>query len=215
MLLTDIVSKNYRIILLVVSPLLVPHPIQAESPNPADVQIRSMEYQGTGCPADSVVFNLSPDAKAVTLLFDNFIVSSGPQSEHGSRREEKNCKVKLKFKLPNGWQYSFFRSNIRGYASIDEGAVGRQRVRFRFGQGQDKYFGKLDLLGPFDDDYFHPTEVPLTSVSWSPCQRERHKLVIRISIVARSRNREKSALMTVDSVDGEVKHTYSIAWKRC
>ena len=41
---------------------------------PDEVTVRSITYAGSGCPAGSVAQNIAPDFKAMTLLFDNFIV---------------------------------------------------------------------------------------------------------------------------------------------
>ena len=63
----------------------------AQAPDPSQVYIRGINFAGSGCPAGSVSTNVAPDAKAFTLLFDQYIAEGGPGVPASSTR--KNCQV--------------------------------------------------------------------------------------------------------------------------
>src|SRR5256885_1642899 len=73
-------------------------------PDPRQVTIKSISYQGLGCDQGSVAADLSEDAKAFTLLFDSFTVESSVDEP----RAQKSCALDLVLKVPAGWAYSLF-----------------------------------------------------------------------------------------------------------
>ena len=93
----------------------------ADAPDPNEVQILDLNYRGPGCPDGSVAQNLSADRKAVTLLFDDFIVATDDAPNQTKVR--KHCKVDLEMQVPKGWSYGLFCVDYRGYAALDIGQL--------------------------------------------------------------------------------------------
>lgn len=105
-------------------------PTPAASPNPNDIYIKSFTYAGSGCSAGSVANATDATKQVLTLLYDNYIASTGPGTTASDRR--KNCQINLDIHYPNGWQYSLFSADYRGYAALDKGVTGEQVATYYF-----------------------------------------------------------------------------------
>lgn len=184
------------------------------APNPREVTIRNIVHNGSGCPLGSVGSDISPDAKAFTLSFGEYYVEQGPGIPRSESR--KNCQVTLNLRVPQGWTYSIFKVDYRGFASLDRGTYGEQKSTYYF-QGQSGRTNQVTLSslirGGYDNDYQINDDIAITNSVWSPCGANR-ALNINTSIRVGGSSR-KSAYMTVDSIDGEMKHIYNIRWRRC
>lgn len=214
--------------------------VYADAPEPGSVSIADISYRGSGCPQGSVAYNLSPDAKAFTVLFDNFIVEAGEENQ----RDRKRCNVNLDMNVPSGWSFALFCVEFRGFADLEEGLVGEQTSRFRFGRSWMRPLGKMKLEGSYADDYQKVEQIPLSSYTWTPCDSSRTKRLQLQTEIAITPDRghggrgnpwwrrgrggrgggrgghgnepePKYGVMTVDSIDGELAHHYGIAWRRC
>jgi hypothetical protein len=106
----------------------------AAKPNPSDIQIASITYGGNGCPAGSVGSALSDDRTTLTLLFDKYIAQSGPSLTAADQR--RSCQLNLKLRYPNGYQYSIFTADFRGYAYIAKRSVGTCKSTYYFSGSQ-------------------------------------------------------------------------------
>lgn len=182
----------------------------AEDLDPGGIRIRNMTYSGTGCPEGSVAANLAPDAQAVTLLFDSFAID-----QSGTGTTSKDCKVKLKLRMPSGWSVGIFAVDFRGYASLEQGVRGRQMAGYRFGAGSEREVGVYEMSGPLTLDYQNRIEIPLESVHWSDCDGGNEPLIIGAKIDLKSNARGGNGILTVDSIDGAIVQEYGLAWKRC
>jgi hypothetical protein len=105
-------------------------PTPAAEPNPDDIYISSFTYAGSGCPAGSVANATDDSMQVLTLLFDDYIASIGPGTAVADHR--KNCQINLKIHYPNGWQYSLYSVDYRGYADLDQGVTGEQVATYYF-----------------------------------------------------------------------------------
>lgn len=177
-----------------------------EIPHPGQVHIHGLRHEGTGCPAGSVSHLLSPDAKAFTLLFDEFVVEGGEDR----RKSNKACSVDVDLHIPPGWSYAIFTLDYRGYARLEDKAQGEQRTTYRFGTKQPVAIGHLKLKGPFDEDYTLRTVTPKPKLSWSGCQGSVRTVRLDTVITVKG-----TGFMTLDSADGELKHQYGIAYRKC
>ncbi len=181
------------------------------SPNPSQVKIAGISYAGSGCPAGSVSQSVAPDAKAFTLLFDSYIAEAGPGVSLASGR--KNCQIAVDLRFPSGWSYTIFDVDYRGYLQLDRGATGTQKSTYYFQGGASQASLQSNFSGPADRDYHIRDSLGLNAVVWSPCGMTRAVNINSQVRVTASGNRR--ALMTIDSVDGQLTHRYGIQWRRC
>jgi hypothetical protein len=136
-------------------------------------------------------------------------------------------------RVPAGWSFTVYGLQVRGYASLENGAVGVQKAASSFGAMRPQEIGRIRLDGPFNDDYQLSSNLPLDAVEWSRCggheRTRRFNLKTAISVrpmrgftdaqgdvddpaLGRSFPR---GLLTVDAVDGALAHEYRVGWRRC
>lgn len=199
---------TYRLALAsVVTATLATSALAQNQPNPGEVYVENMTYGGSGCPAGTVADNLSPDAKAITFIFSDFTVDT---PANNGRDVKKNCQVNLQLHVPQGWTYTLFSVDYRGYVELDQGSRARLRSWYRIGPDEVR-IANTKMEGPRSQDYHQRANVPLDALPWLSCSDS--STVISISTEIKGEGRK--ALVTVDSIDGEVSHQYGIAWRRC
>ena len=129
----------------------------------------------------------------------------------------KICELDLRFRVPSGWSYALAGVDVRGYAQLaTKESRGRVHAMYAFGTRPEPAL-LIDQLwkGPFAQDYQLHGEADLDSVAWSPCGGSRTmRLRTRINAVAPTVG-NAAALVTVDSLDSEVKQKYVLAWRKC
>lgn len=181
----------------------------AQAPDPSQVHIQSITANGNGCPLGSMSTSVSPDAKAFTLFFDQYIASAGP----GIPITEKNkvCQINVDLRFPGGYSYSVISVDYRGYASLERGAVGRQRSEYWIqGVTSQRKVYQSTFYGPKAEDYLLSDRLGVGADVWSPCGATR-----ALNISSRVTIEGGRGLLTVDSIDGEVSHIYGLRWRKC
>lgn len=180
-------------------------------PDPSQVSIQKIAYAGSGCRAGTVSDLMSPDAKSFTLLFDSYIAEAGPGIPLSESR--KNCQIGVDMRFPQGWSFTVFEVDYRGYARLDRGTTGLQKTDYYFA-GQSKSASlQSNFFGAVDRDYQVRDTLGISSLVWSPCGVTR-ALVMNTQVRVTARGQQR-ALMTVDSINGELTHKYGIQWQRC
>ncbi len=116
-----------------------------EFPSVGSVTLATFSANGSGCHVGSVAANISPDNRALTLLFDSYIVDS---SESPNPVVQKNCVINMSLKAPPGRRYAFFSIDYRGFADLELGATARQSTEYSFGISGQKRIGAMELKGP-------------------------------------------------------------------
>ncbi len=183
----------------------------ALGPDPSQVKIQSIAYAGSGCPAGSVSESVAPDAKAFTLLFDSYVAEAGPGVLLKEGR--KNCQIAVDLRFPQGWSYTIVDVDYRGYVQLDRGTTGLQKTNYYF-QGQSSGPAlQSTFSGPLEKDYHIRDSLALDAVVFSPCGLSRAlNLNTQVRVSASGGRR---AMMTTDSIDGQLTHRYGIKWQRC
>jgi len=187
----------------------------AEAADPPEfVTIRNLAWAGSGCPAGSVAGNLAPDFTAFTLLFDSYVAEIGPGLPLSLSR--RNCQILIDLDFPQGWSYSVFDVDYRGFVNVPSGVSGIQQSNYNF-QGE-LLTGRLatTMSGPRNGDYLIRDTLGLDALVWSPCGAQR-ALIINSSVrlVNNTGNLSAQGLMTTDSINGKVIHIYGLQWRRC
>lgn len=189
-------------------------PAFADAPAPGQFGIENAAFRGTGCRPGTVAWNSSPDARALTLLFSDFVVEAGPATQ---RQMSKVCELDLRLRVPSGWSYALASVDVRGYAQLaTQESKGRVHAFYAFGRSPEpELLISQQFKGPYASDYQLHGDAALESLVWSPCGGSRlMRLRTRINAVAPA-NGSAGALVTVDSVDSEVTQKYALTWKRC
>jgi hypothetical protein len=104
---------------------------ERDAPSGHEVQISGFTYNGAGCPRNTVSSVLSDDLTTMTLIYgDAFTAQAGKGIEPKERL--KNCQVNVKLHFPQGWQFSVFKADYRGHATLPRGASGSCKATYYF-----------------------------------------------------------------------------------
>lgn len=176
-----------------------------------DVRLGDPEYGGTGCPAGSAGVAISPDAKALSILFDSFVVEAGGNT--GKSMDRKTCNIAVPVHVPQGYSVSIFQIDYRGFNSLPYGAYSRFNVEYFFagtqGPGYEKQFN-----GRLEDDYLIRNSLVASAVVWSDCGKS---VILRANtgMLVRTNAQQQSSYSSVDSVDITAGLVFNLKWKRC
>ncbi|NHZ66841.1 DUF4360 domain-containing protein [Massilia genomosp. 1] len=98
--------------------------------NPDDISLGTPGYGGTGCPAGSVSATLSPDAKSLSLLFDQYQISVG--GETGKTFDRKSCNIAIPVHVPSGMSVAVLKIDYRGFNKLPALATSQFNVEYFF-----------------------------------------------------------------------------------
>jgi hypothetical protein len=175
-----------------------------------DIALGEPGYGGTGCPDGSASVTLSPDAKSLSILFDEYYVEAGGETNKSFDR--KSCNIAIPVHVPQGLSVSILQIDYRGYNFIPSGARTTFGVEYFFAGVRGPTFNKT-FNGPVDDDYLIRNKLQATALVWSACGAD---VNLRTNSSIRVQTRQnKEALATVDSQDVSAAIVYQLQWKQC
>jgi hypothetical protein len=194
--------------------MIVVNPEAQPDAHPDSVKVRSISWAGSGCPARSVAKDLSPDFTAFTLVFDSYVAEIGPDLPLSLSR--RNCQIVVGLDFPQGWSYSLFDVDYRGFTDLEPGVSGVQQAAYYFqGDFRTARF-RTTLDGPRVNDYHIRDSLDVDALVWAPCGVQRAlNINSSVRVVDNSEDHDAQGLMTTDSIDGKVTHIYGLRWRRC
>lgn len=176
-----------------------------------DVSLGQPGYAGSGCPAGSVSATLSPDKKALSILFDEFLLEAGPSI--GKTMDRKNCNIAIPVHVPNGFSVSVLAVDYRGYNYLPRTAQSQFSTEYFFAGQRGPKFTKT-FRGQLDSDYILSNTLHVVGNVWSECGEDVN-LRISSSMRLMNRNRLEDAISTVDSVDLNSGIVYKLQYRPC
>ena len=175
-----------------------------------DIALGEPGYGGTGCPDGSASVTLSPDAKSLSILFDEYYVEAGGATNKSLDR--KSCNIAIPVHVPQGLSVSILTIDYRGFNSLPSGARSVFNVEYFFAGQRGPRFSKT-FRGELDEDYLITNKLQATALVWSACGAD---VNLRTNSSIRVQTRQnKEALATVDSEDINAAIKYQLQWKRC
>src|SRR5210317_1389202 len=78
-------------------------------------------YGGNGCPAGSASVTLSPDAKSLSIIFDEFITETNRRKPI----DRKSCNLAIPVHVPQGLSVSIIDIDYRGFVSLPSRSFAR------------------------------------------------------------------------------------------
>jgi hypothetical protein len=175
-----------------------------------DISLGIPGYGGNGCPAGSASVTLSPDAKSLSIIFDQFITEAGPNV--GKTLDRKACNIAIPVHVPQGYSISIIAVDYRGFVSLPRNATARLQAEYFFAGMQGPRFIK-DFRGIQNSDYTFNNTLGVAASVWSPCGADVN-LRVNANMMLQNRGFE-DAMATVDSADVSAGIVYQIQWKRC
>jgi len=195
-------KRNYGVLL---SLLLATYTAQAQ-----DLRLGQPEYGGTGCPAGSASVALSPDQKAISILFDQYVVEAGGAKSF----DRKNCNIAIPVSVPNGYSVSVFAIDYRGFTGLPVGGRAQLAVNYFLAGDSNGVRTQKTFYGPTSWDYIKSDSLGMSSVVWSACGAY---TILRASttMLVQSNSRREQAMATVDSADVQAGIIYHLQMRPC
>jgi hypothetical protein len=175
---------------------------------PDQVVITELKWAGSGCPPGSpVTSSVVRNRKALSLVFSSLDASAGPGVPITENRE--NCNLILRLSVPQGWSFTLFSADYRGFANLDRLVQATLRSAYFFEGEFPSSALEAHLVGPIDKKYRIRDTLDLDEVGWSPCGEDRALNVNTEVRVNNRSNRRGSGLIELN------KTLLGIKWRRC
>ncbi len=175
------------------------------------VQLGTPAFGGNGCPAGTASASISNDGKAVSILFDQYVVEAGRPTNR--RLDRKSCNVSVPVHVPNGYSVAVFKVDYRGFNALPRGASSQFNVEYFFAGSRGPRYTR-DFTGPLEDEYMITNNLVASSLVWSACGEQ---VILRAnsSMRATTNSRNDQTLATVDSADVQAGLVYHLQFRRC
>jgi len=194
-----------RTSVLLLSAMMLSAPVFAD-----DISLGEPGYGGTGCPAGSVSVTLSPDAKSLSLLFDEYQVVVGGES--GKSFDRKSCNIAIPVHVPQGLSVSILKIDFRGFNHLPRSSSSQFNVEYFFAGSKGPSFQRK-FRGPIDEDYLINNEITANAIVWSGCGADvnlRTNSSMRLSSLY-----NQEAMSSIDSEDINAAIVYQLQWRKC
>lgn len=200
---------NLKVIALMAAVASVLSTVRANASD--DIRLGTPGYGGSGCPANSASVTLSPDQKALSILFDQYIVEAGNSS--GRSFDRKSCNIAVPVRIPQGYSVAIFQVDYRGFNQLPSGGRSQFAVEYFFAGSQGPRQTRT-FFGPASQDYLLTSHLAAENLVWTPCGADTN-LRVNTSMLVSSNSRRDDAMATVDSADISAGLVYHLQWRRC
>jgi len=161
--------------------------------------------------------NISPDGKALTIMFSQYEADVGNGAATAAKFVSKDCTIAITVHVPSGFTYAVQSFDYGGYVYLDPNVRATQRADYYF-QGDQVHSARGDttMLGPQDRDYVLHDEIAIGALVWAPCGVSRD-LNIKTGLTLLNRSKDPYAYGYINTavMDGSVILTVNFAWATC
>ena len=192
--------------LLFVSAIVLSAPVFAAD----DISLGTPGYGGTGCPTGTVSATLSPDAKSLSLLFDQYQVAVGGTT--GKSFDRKSCNIAIPVHVPQGLSVAVMKIDYRGFNRLPAVASSQFNVEYFFAGTRGPVFQR-SFRGVLDADYLINNELVAESMVWSGCGADVNLRTNSSMKLKTAGNQE--AMSSIDSQDVNAGIIYQLQWRKC
>ncbi|AFY02474.1 DUF4360 domain-containing protein [Bdellovibrio bacteriovorus] len=177
--------------------------------NAQEIRLGQPAYGGTGCPAGSASVTVSPDASALSILFDNYVAEAGS----GRSMDRKSCNISVPVTVPSGYSVAVIQVDYRGFNFVPRGGMSRFDAEYFWAGARGPRISRT-FMGPVNDSYTISDGLIASTMVWTPCGANVN-LRVNTSMMAKSNARGEQTLATVDSADISSGLIYHLQWRRC
>ncbi|MFI6287057.1 DUF4360 domain-containing protein [Streptomyces sp. NPDC051018] len=185
------------------------------TPGPNKVTIEVATVNGSGCRPGSAAVAVSEDNTAFTVTYSEYLAKVGVGATPTDFR--KNCQLSLIVHVPQGFTYAISSTDYRGFASLQNGAIGTQKASYYFQGSPDTASRTHTFRGPLADNWQVTNVNTWPQLVWKNCGENRNFNInteLRVN-AGTSDPRTTTSIMAMDSTDGVIKSEYRFAWKTC
>ena len=180
--------------------------------SPTEVTIGDITYAGSGCRAGSVA--VAGNEFAVTLSFDSYTASIGPNIPFTERR--KNCNINFRLHYPQGYSFTVYKTNYIGIVKLEDGIKATQRAQSWFAGHPPPPPPPVisKWTGPVFETYNVTETFKKDDWVWSPCGAFT-TLNVDTQIYLENGVGHGSGYITTDDIEHKAKTIFGIQWKKC
>lgn len=160
-----------------------------------------------GCPEGSYSVINSPDGTSLSILFDDFVVSSGER--------QRQCNLHVPLNLPEGYSLGVYRVDYRGFAHLARKETAELMVDYQLGPRNKGRRFQRKIKGETDDDFLFRENIGAGLMKRVGCGKA---AALDVSVkLALAAGGESEAMATLDSADGAAKGglIYYFDTKKC
>lgn len=165
------------------------------APSNNTVYFQNPAIAGTGCPAGTTDFAITPDGQTLTVLFDSYTADPG----------NLTCNLAIPVHVPNGFQVSLMTADYRGFV---QGKAELRRSYFFAGATGPSLVTPLSSGG--GKDYLQRDNLLTMSQSFARCGQD-----VNLRINSRIRTKTNSSMISVDSLDLNNGMIFHLKYKKC
>lgn len=209
-----------------------------DKPAPSKVIMHNPSYAGSGCPEGTTSVAMSGDNRAVSIIFDQFMVEAGSGVKKLST--EKTCRLVIPIEAPKGFRMAVAQMDYRGFNALPENARAKltavHQIRHQLLKASGKKVKSQKVFeGPIAEDFFMSAVIankPIFNVKsqalnalLNPIQKTcggTYNLDVTVSISVLANPTGEQAMITLDSIDGQVSESnaqnsvaYHLQWEQC
>jgi hypothetical protein len=174
---------------------------------------RARVIESQGCPPGTYNIVTSPDGSTVSVLFDNFTVSTGV-----SGLVRKTCAMEIPLQLPAGYSLGVYQLDYRGFAHLEDRQRGELQVNYGTGAGERNRGRRFrrDLRGAYEGDFTFNERLKGGVLRRMGCGGSQ-VLNFAATLTLASKGGPSEGRMTLDTVDGapEGGLVFGLNLKRC
>ena len=167
----------------------------ASAANNNSVYFQAPAIAGSGCPAGTTDFAITPDGQTLTILFDSYTADPG----------NLTCNVAVPVHVPNGYQVSLMTADYRGFV---EGTAELRRSYFFAGATGPSLVTPLSSGG--GKEYTQRDNLVTMSESFAKCGQD-----VNLRINSRIRTKNSRSSISVDSLDLNNGMVFHLQYKKC
>jgi hypothetical protein len=157
---------------------------------------------GSGCPAGDA--DVRTDGRTFTVGYHTFLARAGGGSSPVDMR--KNCQINLRVTVPEGYTYGLARTTYEGYAHLQEGATGLNRVATYLQGSSATATVTHQFTGPFSDDWQTHYRPNSAAIQWSPCGAPRNiNINAEVRVTLGSADPDRLSFVIAESSRGAVR----------
>lgn len=165
------------------------------APDPNSVFFQAPAIAGTGCPAGTTDFVITPDGQTLSILFDAFTADPG----------NLTCNIAVPVHVPNGFQVSLMTADYRGFV---QGQAELRRSYFFAGDTGPSL--ATPLSSPNGKEYTQRDNLLTMSESLARCGQD-----VNLRINSRIRTINNNSSISVDSLDLNNGMILHLQYRRC
>ncbi|WP_242902624.1 DUF4360 domain-containing protein [Actinomadura terrae] len=181
---------------------------------PDGVKLGIVSLNGSGCPPGTVHVSLRDSKDVFSIIYSSYVAWAGGSSRPIDAR--KNCQVRLKVNLSEGFTYAVSQVKHNVYADLQDGVSARQKAAHYFTGADQARRVAYEIKGPFANDFFYTDTTPADDLAWRPCGED---LDLHIDTEVRldkgASHSSEISFVSMDSLSDGPVTTYHFAWKKC